>query len=285
MASKYELDLQEVISGVQDLSLSFTVLSWNINGLKNANARRLMIDSVVSSIDPDVMLLQETKNSIIGPNKIRSLDTYNSVHAGDKEEAQVFFKKNGIFEIVSQSPVNKKLDNILAEMFPKDETPQLRGGSVPAKVLRDRICVVHLRHKRTNRDMIFISYHNIRKGGGEGAVKKKASEFCQIVAKLHESSKFCVIAGVDINCCNFVSTDVTVPSYEPTPRRKTTSKVDYFILKNPPGLPVDCVVKAFDLFPENKEAPFYNKLQSLLLLHSKEEYDKATDHDPLTLSY
>lgn len=280
MASKYELDLQKVTSGFQDLSLSFTVLSWNINGLKNANARRLMIDSVVSSIDPDVMLLQETKNSIIDPNKISSLDTYNSVHAGNKEQAQVFFKKNGIFEKVSHSPVN--LDNILGEMFPEDETPQLRGGSVQAKVLRDRICVVHLRHKLTKREMIFISYHNIRKGGGEGAVKKKASEFCQIVAKLHESSTLCVIAGVDINCCNFDSTDVTIPSYEATPRRKTTSKVDYFILKNPP---VNCVVEAFDLFPENNEAPFYNKLQSLLLLHSKEEYDKATDHDPLKLSF
>ena len=280
MASKYELDLQKATSAFQDLSLSFTVLSWNINGLKNANARRLMIGSVVSSIDPDVMLLQETKNSIVDPNKISCLDTYNSVHAGNKEEAQVFFKKNGIFEIVSESPVN--LDNILEEMFPKDETPQLRGGSVQAKVLRDRICVVHLRHKLTKREMIFISYHNIRKGGGEGAVKKKASEFCQIVARLHESSKFCVIAGVDFNCCNFDSTDVTVPSYEATPRRKTTPKVDYFILKN---APVDCGVKAFDLFPENKEAPFYDKLQSLLLVYTKEEYDKATDHDPLTLSY
>ena len=279
MASKYEIDLQKTTSAFQDLRLSFTVLSWNINGLKNANARRLMIDSVVSSIDPDVMLLQETKKSIVDPNKISWLDTYNSVHAGNKEEAQVFFKKNGIFEIASKSPVNLKLDNILEEMFPKDKTLQVRGGSV----LRDRICVVLLRHKLTNREIIFISYHNIRKGGGKGAVKKKASEFCQIVAKLHKACKVCVIAGVDFNCCDFDSTDVIVPSYKVTPRRKTKSKVDYFIiLKNPP---VDCGVEAFDLFPENKEAPFYNKSQRLLLLHSKEEYDKAVDHDPLTLSY
>ena len=280
MAAKYGSELDEVTSGLADLSLPVTVLSWNINGLQYADTRRRMLDSVVSCIDPDVMLLQETKNSNTNPEIVISLDKYNSVHAGDKEEAQVLYKKNGIFEIVSPSTVSSTLDTFLEEMFPKDETRQLRSGLPPAKVIRDRICVVHLRHKLTKREIIFISYHNIRKGGGPGAVSKKATEVCQIIAKLHESTNCCVIAGVDFNCSNFDATDVTVPCYAATSRRQNKSKVDYFILKNPP---VDCGVEAFDLFPENEEAPFYEILQSLLLLNSKEEYDRAIDHDPLTL--
>ena len=282
MAAKYGSDLDEVTSGLADLSLPVIVLSWNINGPGYANTRRRMIDSVVKHIDPDVMLLQETKNSITDPKKVISLAKYNSVHAGGKEQAQVFYKKDDKFEIVSPSKVSWTLDKVLEEMFDKDETRQLRGGLPPANVIRGRICVVHLRHKPTKREIIFMSYHNIRKGGGLGAVTKKATEVCQFIAKLHESTNCCVIAGVDFNCSSFDSTgtDVTVPCYAATSRRHNKPKVDYFILKNPPG---DCGVEAFDLFPENKEAPFYKILQSLLSHDSKEEYDQANDHDPLTL--
>lgn len=283
MAWRYEPDLEEVTFSLEKLSLPVTVLSWNINGPGKADARRRMIQSVVSCIDPDVMLLQETKDSIVRPKtvslQLRILDKYKSKQAGDQEEAQVFYKEN-VFKEVSSSAVTFALNNILKEMFPEDESLQLRSGSGPAKIIENRTCVVHLRHKLTKRDIIFISYHNIRKGG---AVKTKASEFCQIVAKLHKSTKYCVIAGVDFNCSNFHSTDVTVPDYAATLRRQEQkkTKVDYFVLNNPPA---DCVVEAFDLFPPNKEAPFYDILQSLLLLHSKEEHDKAIDHDPLTLS-
>ena len=288
MAAKYERDLDEATSGLADLSLPVTVLSWNINGYSergNADARRRMIDSVISHIDPDVMLLQETKNSLTDPKKVSSLVNYNSVHAGNKEEAQVFYKKNDKFEIVSPSTaVNSKLDNILKEMFLKDKSYQLRSGLSPQEdETRKRTCVVHLRHKLTKREIIFISYHNFRKGGGLGAVKKRAKEFCQIIAKLHESTKCCVIAGVDFNCNDFDSRGVTVPEYEATLRRqiKEKAKIDFFILKNPP---VDCDVEAFDLFPENKEAPFYKILQSLLQHNTEEEYKKANDHDPLQLT-
>lgn len=284
MAWKYELDLEEVTSGLEELSLPVTVLSWNIFGPGKADARRKMIHSVVSCIDPDVMLLQETKDSVIRPKRVllqlSILDKYKSAEAGDREEAQVFYKEN-IFEEVFGSTVTFELNSILEEMFPGDETRQLRSGSGPAKVVSDRTCVVHLRHKLTEREIIFISYHNIRKGG---AVRTKASEFCEIIAKLHESTKCCVVAGVDFNCSVFDSTDVTVPHYEVTLRRQETNKkkIDYFILSDNP--PMDCVVEAFDLFSQNEEAPFYRILQDLLLLHTKEEYKNANDHDPLTLS-
>lgn len=94
MAWRYEPDLDEVTFSLEQLSLPVTVLSWNINGPGKADARRRMIQSVVSRIDPDVMLLQETKDSIVRPKSVslqlRILDKYKSKQAGDREEAQVF---------------------------------------------------------------------------------------------------------------------------------------------------------------------------------------------------
>lgn len=289
MASNYECDLNKVTDNLANFRLPVTVLSWNINGEKPANARRRMIESAISRIDPDVMLLQETKNSIIDPkmdrNRLSSLEKYSYVKARKKEEAQVFYKK-GIFEKVS-CKMNSKLDKILEEMFPKKENLELKSGSVPAQeVIRRRTCVVRLRHKITKREIIFISYHNIGKGGGKGGVETKASQFCQIIAKLQKSTKCCVIAGVDFNCSDFDPRDVTVQDYEVTLRRKEPKikkKVDYFILSH--NAPVDCVVvEAFDLFPQDEEAPFYENLQSLLQHYTTEEYKKANDHDPLQLT-
>ena len=292
MASNNEHDLNKVTDDLANLRLPVTVLSWNINGEKPANARRGMIESAITYIDPDVMLLQETKNSIINPkvdsHRLRSLDKYISVQAGKMEQAQVFYKKNGKFEEVSPSKVNLKLRNILKEMFPKNETLQLGRRSVRVrKLIRNRACVVRLRHKLTKREIIFISYHNIAKGGGKGGVEKKASQFCQIIAKLHASTKCCVIGGVDFNCSDFDSKGVKVQDYEVTFRRKEPKikkKVDYFILSD--NAPVDgVVVEAFDLFPQNNEAPFYEILQSLLRHNTTEDqYKKANDHDPLKLS-
>ena len=292
MASKDESDFKKVTVDLENLRLPVTVLSWNINGEKPANARRRMIESAISYIDPDVMLLQETKNSIINPkvdsHRLRSLDKYISVQAGKMEQAQVFYKKNGKFEKVSSSTVNLKLHKILKELFPENEPLQLGRRSVRVrKLIRNRASFVHLRHKLTKREIIFISYHNIAKGGGKGGVETKASQFCKIIAKLHESTKCCVIAGVDFNCSDFDSTDFAVPDYEATLRRKEPKikkKVDYFILSD--NAPVDCVVvEAFDLFPQNNQAPFYETLQSLLRHNTTEDqYKKANDHDPLKLS-
>ena len=284
--------MSEVTDDLANLHLPVTVLSWNINGGKPAHARRRMIESAISYMDPDVMLLQETKNSIINPkedsHRLSSLNKYICMPAGSIEEAQVFYKRNGKFEEVSSSTVNSKLRNILKVMFRKNETLQLGSRAVRVrKLIRNRACVVHLRHKLTKREIIFISYHNIAKGGGKGGVETKASQFCKIIAKLHESTKCCVIAGVDFNCSDFDFTDVTVQDYEETLRRKEPKikkKVDYFILSD--NAPVDYVeVEAFDLFPQNNEAPFYEIFQSLLRDNTTEDqYKKANDHDPLELS-
>ena len=261
--------------------LPVTVLSWNINGPGKADPRRRMIDSVISCVDPDIMLLQETKNNII--TRFRSRNKYNSEQAGYKEEAQVLYKKN-MFEKVSPSTLNSEVNNILDEMFPAGETPnQLRSGSVPAKkVIRDRICVVHLRHIRTKNEIILISYHNIRKGGGPGAVRDKASEVCQLIAKLQDAMKCCLIAGVDFNCSKFHSGSAKVLLYKATLRRQTKANVDFFILQEEEE--VNWKLEAFNLFPQDKEQPFNKYSKDLSLFYNEKEYDQAIDHDPLMLS-
>ena len=45
-------------------SLTPTVFSWNINVSGKAKARKKMLETVISRINPDVMLLQETLRSI-----------------------------------------------------------------------------------------------------------------------------------------------------------------------------------------------------------------------------
>lgn len=203
--------------------------------------------------------------------------------AGKEEQAQVLYKKT-TFEKVSTSTQNAIIDNILEEMFPANQTAYQKISALAKKQIRERICVVHLRHKRTEREIIFISYHNILKGeGGDlGICKTRVSSVCQIIAKIHESSKCCVIAGADLNCKNFDRTNVTVSVYKATPGREKISKVDFFIL--PKKSTEKWTVEAFDIFPQERRAPFYIELRSLLNYHVEGEYKKAFDHDPLTLS-
>ena len=182
MAEKYESDLDEFASGIREIHLPVTLLSWNLNGQGTADCKQRMTDSVVSYIDPDVMLLQEPQKSTI--TRFSSLDNYDREQAGKDEQAQVFYKKT-TFEKVSTSTQNAIIDNILEEMFPANQTAYQKISALAKKQIRERICVVHLRHKRTEREIIFISYHNILKGeGGDlGICKTRASSVCQIIAK------------------------------------------------------------------------------------------------------
>ena len=47
MAKKYESDLDELASGIREIHLPVTVLSWNINGQGTADCKQRMTDSVV----------------------------------------------------------------------------------------------------------------------------------------------------------------------------------------------------------------------------------------------
>lgn len=270
-------DVEGITAGIAGLSLGITVLSWNINGSTNkgnADTRRRMIPSVVKDINPDVMLLQETKHEII-PYIFKYTDSrrlYMLERAEDAEQAQVLYDEKK-FEKVYPSTV--KLYEILKKMFPDEDTMELRNKKVTVRsVISKRICIAHLRHKLTKCEFIFVSYHNIRKGGGPGAVREKASQVCQIIAKIHESSKCCVVAGVDFNCSDFIPTGVRVLPYDATPRRKGKVRVDFIVLDK--EWPMNYSMRAVDLFG----APDYKEDQTLFT-----KYNQALDHDPLILCF
>ena len=261
----------QLTPGEKDKSSTIEVLSWNIHGSSEAGmagARKSILKSVIGDVDPDVMLLQETKKSIdcfFEDTGILKKD-YNYEEAADKTETRVIYKNNA-FEKVDPSPVD--LDTVLAKKVPKEETKFLREGIVPERrTIKNRICVVHLRHISTKREIIFVSFHNIRHHGGNIATK-----VCEIIASLHESNECYVIAGVDFNCVISENELVQVPPYTTTPRRKDNEKVDYYILSNSTKT---WEVKAIDL------APFHKKLQSEGF--KMDLLNKAIDHDPLQLS-
>ena len=84
-----------------------TVFSWNINVSGKAKARKIMLETVISRINPDVMLLQETLRSIKGFFKDAGIPKkdYNYEEAQDKKETRMIFK-NSAFEKVNPSPVD-----------------------------------------------------------------------------------------------------------------------------------------------------------------------------------
>ena len=153
----------QLARGVEDKSLTLTMLSWNINGSGRAGmaeARKQILESVISYVDPDVMILHETIKSIDGffeDTGIHQKD-YNYMEAANEQEARVIYRKSA-FEKVDPSPMN--LDTVLKEIIPKNETRVLRSGAVPdRRTIKDRVCVVHLRHISTKRKIIFISYQD-----------------------------------------------------------------------------------------------------------------------------
>ena len=287
MAENDTTEIDQLASEVENIklapsvkeSLTTTVLSWNINGPGKAEPRKQMLKTVIKKVNPDVMLLQETKKSIVEflENNVITEKDYISEAADDKEEAMVIYKKD-VFEKVDSSPVN--LDKVLKKVIPENETISLKDEKVPVRSrIKERSCVVHLRHILTKREIIFVSYHNIRKGGGDAAVIDMATRVCKIIDTLHKSTKCCVIAGVDFNCSGFDKTPVKVLDYTSTPRRKSKAKVDYYILKKSTENWKEEKVNAYDLFPGDKTKLFERHEKKFTL----DEYKKALDHDPLVL--
>ena len=126
----------------------------------------------------------------------------------------------------------RKLDfkKILKELFDKHQPQRaLRGKQ---RVYRDRAIAARMRHIASQREIIFMSFHNRCHGvGGAGVVVDMATMFCNVVERLadinHENVP--VVAGADLNCANFLHGEVNVSAYLPTPRRANTAMVDYFV--------------------------------------------------------
>lgn len=84
----------------QTTSKSTRVLSWNIYGQSEAALRNYAVTAVVRIINPDILLLQETKTAKV----VKSIQDegrhhdrgrkYMAVEAGNEEESQILYDAN-----------------------------------------------------------------------------------------------------------------------------------------------------------------------------------------------
>ena len=279
--------------------LEITVLSWNINGPGEADLRNYLVPHVVSHVNPDVVLLQEVPSDKIINRHITpqcSKDrgrSYQGVNAGKRTEARVLYDSR-IFELCmpgGTSSAKVDLSGLVAEVFPPQWHRETRGGQRVSEdeLFRDRVAAVRLRHKATGKVIVFMSFHNIRRGGGKDAVSKMATGFCQIVSKTaepkHENTL--VVAGADLNCGKFSPGTVHIPPYIQTPRRSSLAKVDYCLSACPGSISVESHVSALDVFPaddSDSTHQFSQVFRDLQRAHSASnvaDYSHCLNHDPL----
>lgn len=262
------------------------VLSWNIHGRTyegTAAARNHLVPRVVSRLNPDVMLLQEIRTQkIVGYvvaqcRQDNNRPLYVSVNAGVETEARILYDGR-MFQFVQI--IN--LDDIVEELFSQLEPRVLRGEK---EVLRNRVIAVRLKHIATQRDIIFVSFHN------QLYATKTATSFCNIVAALanKEPKNTPVVAGVNFNCirATFFRGNARVPEYAATSRRPQPYQVDFFIYASPANISVTDeeghMVTAEDIFPNAFPAPNHPFSQIFVGLQQTLETCKdSLDHDPLT---
>lgn len=262
-------------------ALNFRVLSWNINGPRHAARRNVLVPQVVTELNPDVLLLQESIN--VPTRETARRIGYDWVGANDVEQARVLYKPN-VFRLLRKLDFNK----ILKKLFDEHEPQRaLRGEQ---RVYKYRAIAARMRHIASQRDIIFVSFHNKRHGvGGEGVVVDMATTFCNVVEKLadinHENVP--VVAGADLNCANFLHGGVNVSAYMyvPTPRRAGTAIVDYFVS----SVNVDgtlAVNNFSNYLPDHPNHVFNHPVDmDLLGGQNNDTYQESVPHDPLMCNF
>ena len=280
--------------------LEITILSWNINGPGEADLRNYLVPRVVSHANPDVLLLQEVpSDKIINHHIIPQCNqargrSYQCVNGGKRTEARVLYDSR-VFELCmpgGTSSAKMNLSALVAEIFPPQWHRETRGGQRVSEeeLFRDRVAAVRLRHKATGKVIVFMSFHNIRRGGGKDAVTRMATGFCQIVSRTakQEHENTLVVAGADLNCSKFSSHEtVHILPYFQTPRRSSYPKVDYCLSAWPGGITVRGRVSPLDVFPADESdsthqfSQVFRDLQRAHSASSVADYSHSLNHDPL----
>ena len=257
----------EVKSKPKPKPLEIRILSWNIHGPRLAEARNLLVPLGVKKMNPDIVLLQETKtDKLIESIKVEVSMTraYREVCAGIKGESRILYDSN-LYEDIPRSskvfhdnhhkePISlyQVFERSLEKLFPEQQGRELRGGTVnPMKTIcRERISIVGLKHRHQEltpeRVIIFMSFHNVNTSQGVDVRSTMASKFCELVATIRDLTDCVVVAGADLNCSNINKTVAVIPDYHKTARREQREKIDYFILASPPSKVVPSPVSASD---------------------------------------
>ena len=313
-SSEYsDLDSSEEADDTE-IKLKVRVLSWNINGgtqRGKSERRNLYVPEVVRIVDPDVLLLQEVPSEkimkmlapygIIPRCKEKNNRKYRSVYTRPIEKRRE--KKHEKLKTIKKAKKRKgkearilydsklfeklapvKLDRHIAKAFPDQE--KVKGK----KLKKDRVAIVRLRHKKTGKVIVFLSFHNIRHGG-----TKLVTGFCEIVRMIAKHEKLPVVVGADLNYKEDFSSaassvHVHVPKYDLTKRRSSGSKgkIDFFLHSSPSTgvvpVKIEGSVSALDVFPRDDRTDnrfHLQKMRKCNRKHSVGEYSASLNHDPL----
>lgn len=284
------------------------VVSWNIYGKGTARIRNLIVPRVIKKINPDIVLLQETKTDTLIKNIIaesKPARSYKSVCAGERTESQILYDANR-YEI-SHNELSPTLDEVFELcreeveqtkqcthvvhtgghrklQVEKKQTRSGETGGLKATYHR-RVSKVCLKHIITGQMTVFLSYHNLNTSQGGPQRDLAASLFLDIVKAMSERTGVVVVAGADLNCT--MKPHPMIPGYEKTERR--SRKVDYFIVGSPTAGGVSPSVTAWDFVGAERDEN--NQLHGVIrdILRSTDcsnsDINRCLDHDPLVCNF
>ena len=177
-------------------------------------ARHALVSEVVKEIDPDVLLLQETKSRPLVKEIIEKLGKRKYVEIAPLEEegarenswqeAKVLFDENKFETIEDGEELGFALQTLDGTkttyhipLREKEEGKPREAGV--GNVVKERVSWVCLRRKNgpnAGKTITFMSFHNYNTiKSHEGA-----SVFCGLVRAMKYEIGFDVVAGVDFNC-------------------------------------------------------------------------------------
>ena len=236
---------------------------------------------MVKEVDPDVLLLQETKIVTLNTKIKECLKSrnYQQVTAGDWKESQILYDRNKLIPIF--------LDEILKESIQAvvKYSRVLRAGPTGSlkKIFENRISIVALKRKAVDEITIFVSFHNVNLSRGKDTRERAVEEFCLILSNIHKMMKWNVVAGADLNQVEIfgtrLSAGVTFLEYKPTGRRK---KIIDYILVAPSVSSADESPVALN-FKNTADCDKLHRLMTTLKDFNDFQYCEALDHDPILL--
>lgn len=270
------------------------------------SARHAIVSKVVEMIDPDILLLQETKTNILveeiekldGPKKRKYKQVAPIRQEGAREdsfkEAKVLYDSNKFEAKLRKNELHCALETIpeaktdVSLRERKDGQPREAGVG---KVIKERVSWVCLRRKdgpNAGREIIFMSFHNYYTKGSD----KSARVFCKAVAEMKSRTGVDVVAGADFNCefdkdkvgeeneDKAWKEKIYIPKYTMSTRRR--SKIDYIIttLKTPDEVRVEAR-EPWDIAASRLEGRVVVDKNGDKYSFSPDDYHKTVDHDPL----
>ena len=255
-------------------------------------ARNQLVPEVVKDVNPDILLLQETKTQKIvdeisrinqrvyykecKPLEDSRLKETRILYNSDKFEEQkcdTNLLQNAIQELKEEETQYE------VKLREKEDGEPRRAGV--GRVVIERTSWVCLKRKDTPnaKPIIFMSFHNYNNKDSN----KGATVFCKAVAVMKRLTTFDVVAGGDFNC-NIEKLPgmgvINIPGYAESERRKKRkgrgkAKIDFFVTE--PKFRVKVNARDFTA-PGDIARKLARKAGCT---YTVEHYDNSVDHDPL----